>query len=102
MQINLPPSSQDLLIIDTDSVLKSIVTAKRVVITNAAKYRVYGILTGDVIVEKGCEFVLHGTMNGTVSNYGNCRIYGTVNGSISDLEKGSSVIDLNAVIKPLS
>ncbi|WP_242920934.1 hypothetical protein [Pontibacter liquoris] len=81
------------IVIDSDTTNNGMIVGN-ILVSNNSKFILSGMVNGDIQIESGAELVCHGMINGNVLNYGKFKLYGTLNGEITN--KGEKYIDINA------
>lgn len=80
--------------IEENLTIQNIVT-ENITVINSAELVVLGTVNGNITIESDSSSIIHGTVNGAIYNYGNCKIFGIINGNVI----GNNIeIDSNAII----
>lgn len=66
-----------------------------VTVTNSVIFVINGILIGNIHIEENSRAIIYGRVNGNITNFGVCEIYGTVNGELLGNTQ-QTFIDINA------
>jgi hypothetical protein len=85
--------------IDKSLKIGNIVTAD-IEIKKSAKLISIGIVNGNITIQNGGFAEIHGIVNGNIINSGQCKIFGTINGILTD-NGGKYEIDKNALIQKI-
>ncbi|MEM5625472.1 hypothetical protein AAHB47_12715 [Bacillus wiedmannii] len=83
--------------VDEDTDFQGIAT-KSIIVDNNVKFKMRGIVSGNLFISKGAEVEIHGTVKGDVGNEGgDLKVYGVIRGSLI-IDKGNCFIDKNALV----
>lgn len=86
--------------IHEDTTLHGMIVGNVIIDDNSSMVS-HGMIIGNIEIHKNSELIVYGIVNGHIINEGSCRVFGTINGTVTNDNGGELVIDPNAKVNPL-